>query len=304
LAESGLFRELNRLMPGRVRQNEPMSRHTTWRIGGPAEIMAEPCDGEELSLMLAMAKKEALPCLVIGAGSNLLVSDAGVRGLVIKIGKAMAGITLRGNEIIGAAGAKLAAVATFAREAELGGFEFSAGIPGTIGGAVVMNAGANGDSIGILVKEVALIDPEGNPFSKTRQEMEFGYRSSVLQRMPGIITQVTFSCHGREKPLIQDDMADYLARRKATQPLGYPNAGSVFKNPPGDSAGRLIDEAGLKGLREGDAQISTLHANFIINLGQATADDVAALMAKIRMVVYDRFGVELIPEIHMAGFED
>ncbi|MCL6635693.1 MAG: UDP-N-acetylmuramate dehydrogenase, partial [Peptococcaceae bacterium] len=175
------------------------------------------------------------------------------------------------------------------------------GIPGTVGGAVVMNAGANGSSIGALVREVLLLKPSGEYCRKTGAEMDFGYRSSVLQREFAIVVEAFFSCHPRDKEAIREEMEKHLARRKKTQPLTQPNAGSVFKNPPGDSAGRLIEAAGLKGLRIGDAQVSTLHANFIVNLGSATARDVLALIERIREAVFNRFGVELKLEVKVVG---
>ncbi|KUK80933.1 MAG: UDP-N-acetylenolpyruvoylglucosamine reductase, partial [Pelotomaculum thermopropionicum] len=205
-----------------------------------------------------------------------------------------------GNEIIAEAGAKLARVAAAAREAGLGGFEFTAGIPGTVGGAVVMNAGANGASMSRLVRDVLLLDCQGDYHWKTNKELHFGYRSSVLQKEPLILVEVSFSCFPRDRSEIGKEMEHYTGRRRLTQPL-RPNAGSVFKNPPGDSAGRLIEAAGLKGLRIGDAQISTLHANFIVNLGAATSRDVLALIEKAGETVFSRFGVRLEPEVKIIG---
>jgi len=303
LADSTLYHELLALLPGRVRADEPMKKHTSWRIGGPADIFVEPGNRQELQLVVSYTHDKSIPLAVIGAGSNLLVSDDGIRGVVVKIGNNFARVLTVDNEITVEAGAKLATVASTARDAGLGGFEFSTGIPGTVGGAVIMNAGANGSSVSALVRKVLVLSMEGVYVYKSREDMQFGYRSSILQSEPAIIVEVTFTCRPREKELIRKEMADYLARRKASQPLYYPNAGSVFKNPPGDSAGRLIEAAGLKGMRMGDAQVSTLHANFIINLGSATAKDVLALMEHVRKVVNSRFGVELQPEIRFTGHD-
>lgn len=303
MVDSALYRELLELLPGRVRAGELMKKHTTWRIGGPSDIFVDPAGREELRLVVSFAHQRGIPLTVIGNGSNLLVSEGGIRGIVVKVGSGLARISTGESEIIAEAGAKLARVAAAARDAGLGGFEFSAGIPGTIGGAVVMNAGANGSSIGTLVREVLLLSFKGELYRKTKEEMNFGYRSSVLKREPAIVVEASFSCYSRDKDRIKEDMERFLVRRKLTQPLCQPNAGSVFKNPPGDSAGRLIEAAGLKGMRVGDAQISTLHANFIVNLGSATAGDVLALIDRARGAVHSSFGVELKPEVKVIGDE-
>lgn len=301
MVDSALYRELFELLPGRVRAAEPMKKHTSWHIGGPADVFVEPESREDLRLAVSCAHQRGIPVTVIGKGSNLLVAEGGIRGIVVKVGGGLARIATGEGEIVAEAGAKLARVAAAARDAGLGGFEFSAGIPGTVGGAVVMNAGANGSSISALVREVLLLNYEGEFYRKTNEEMDFGYRSSVLQREPSIVVEASFSCHPRDKDAIRQEMEKMIARRRLTQPLCYPNAGSVFKNPPGNSAGRLVEMAGLKGMRVGDAQISTLHANFIVNLGAATARDVLELIDRAREAVYSRFGVELKLEVKLIG---
>jgi len=300
LAESA-WCELSRLLPGQVRAGEPMSSHTSWRIGGPADVFVDPADIEDLRLTVYYAYRQGIPLTVIGAGTNLLVSEEGIRGIVVKVGHGLGRISTVGNEIVAGGGAKLAGVAVTARDTGLGGVEFSAGIPGTVGGAVIMNAGANGSSISTLVREVTLLDFTGVFSRKSKEEMHFGYRTSILQREPAIVVEVCFSCHPRNKKAIREEMEKYIARRRLTQPLGLPSAGSVFKNPPGDSAGRLIEAAGLKGLRFGDAQVSGVHANFIVNLGAASARDVLALIDRVREAVYGRFGVELQLEVKVVG---
>lgn len=290
-----------KIMPGRVRFGELMKKHTSWRIGGPADIYVEPASRGELQLAVSYAHELSIPLTVIGAGTNILVSDEGIRGIVIKIGSGLDWISVNENIIFAEAGAKLSRVASVARDAGLGGFEFSAGIPGDVGGAVVMNAGANGASVGAQVKEILLLNPEGVYFKKTKDEMNFGYRSSALQSELAVVVEAVFSCCRRDKNAINEDMDTYIKKRKDTQPLHYPNAGSVFKNPPGESAGRLIEAAGLKGERVGDAQISLMHANFIINLGAATARDVLMLINKARASVLDRFGIDLKPEVKVLG---
>lgn len=301
MVEPALHFELNQLLRGRVASGELMKNHTSWRIGGPADIFAEPEDRDDLQLVVSYAYHHGIPLTVIGAGSNLLVSERGIRGIVVQIGRGLNHVLTAGNEIIAEAGAKLARVAAAAREAGLGGFEFTAGIPGTVGGAVVMNAGANGASMSRLVRDVLLLDCQGDYHWKTNKELHFGYRSSVLQKEPLILVEVSFSCFPRDRSEIGKEMEHYTGRRRLTQPLVRPNAGSVFKNPPGDSAGRLIEAAGLKGLRIGDAQISTMHANFIVNLGAATSRDVLALIEKAGETVFSRFGVRLEPEVKIIG---
>lgn len=301
MAEPTVYLEMLKIMPGRVRSGELMKKHTSWRIGGPADIYVEPACRGELQLAVSYAHELSIPLTVIGAGTNILVSDEGIRGIVIKIGSGLDWISVNENIIFAEAGAKLSRVASVARDAGLGGFEFSAGIPGDVGGAVVMNAGANGASVGAQVKEILLLNPEGVYFKKTKDEMNFGYRSSALQSELAVVVEAVFSCCRRDRNAINEDMDTYIKKRKDTQPLHYPNAGSVFKNPPGESAGRLIEAAGLKGERVGDAQISLMHANFIINLGAATARDVLMLINKARASVLDRFGIDLKPEVKVLG---
>jgi UDP-N-acetylmuramate dehydrogenase len=297
-----MYLEMLKILPGRVRAGEPMKKHTSWRIGGLADVFVEPSNREELQMAISYACERSIPLNIIGAGTNILVSDEGIRGVVIKVGSGLDRVSVKENIIIAEAGAKLSKVAAVARAAGLGGFEFSAGIPGAIGGAVVMNAGANGTSVGTLVKEVLLLNLEGCFLKKTKDEMDFGYRSSVLQNEFSVVVEVVFSCFQRDKESIKKEMEVFIKKRKETQPLHYPSAGSIFKNPPGDSAGRLIEAAGLKGERVGDAQISTLHANFIINLGEATARDVMMLVDRARKSVLDRFGIELKPEVKVVGY--
>ncbi len=298
---AAFYLELNEILPGRVKTGEPMKKHTSWRIGGPSELFVEPEGREELRKVVSYAREREIPLTVIGAGSNLLVSDAGVRGIVIKVGKGLNRVWVYEGGIIAEAGARLSSVALAAMDASLGGFEFSAGIPGAIGGALVMNAGANSASIGAMVHKTLLLSLEGEFYPVLRKEMDFGYRSSVLQKRPSIVVETTFSCRRRDKVLIKKEMDENFNRRKLTQPISFHTAGCVFKNPPGHSAGRLIESAGLKGMRTGGAEISNLHANFIVNLGWATARDVLALINKVRETVLSCSGVELEPEINIVG---
>jgi UDP-N-acetylmuramate dehydrogenase len=301
LADNSCYLELKNILPGRVRSGELMKKHTSWRIGGPADIFAEPAGREEMRLAVSYAHERSIPLIIIGAGTNILVSDEGFRGIIIKVGSGLDRISVSENHVTAEAGAKLSRLAATARDAGLGGFEFLAGIPGTVGGAVVMNAGANGSSIGALVTEILLLNPDGYFINKTKDEMKFGYRSSVLQDEHAVVVEAAFSCYRRDKEAVREAMEAYIKKRKETQPLQYPSAGSIFKNPPGDSAGRLIEAAGLKGERVGGAQISMLHANFIVNLGGATASDVLMLIDRARKTVLECFGIELKPEVKFIG---
>ena len=301
LADNTCYRELQNILPGRVRSGELMKNHTSWQIGGPADILLEPASREEMKLAVSYAQNKSIPLIIIGAGTNILVSDEGFRGIIIKVGSGLDRISVKENFITAEAGAKLSRLAAAARDAGLGGFEFLAGIPGTVGGAVVMNAGANGSSVGALVIEILLLNPDGYFIIKTKDEMKFGYRTSLIQDEHAVVVEAVFSCYRRDKEAVRELMAAYIKKRKGTQPLQYPSAGSIFKNPPGDSAGRLIEAAGLKGEQVGGAQISMLHANFIVNLGGATARDVIMLIDRARKVVLECFGVELKPEVKVIG---
>lgn len=281
--------------------NEPMRRHTSWRIGGPAEFFIEPRDIEETQKCIMLANSLNLPLTVIGNGTNLLVRDSGLPGLTMKIGRGLKKIRVLEQVIIAEAGAALPAVANTARECGLGGFAWSAGIPGTIGGAVIMNAGANGGEISELIKSVKVINSKGQILELGKEQLGFAYRTSALQGSDLVVVEAAFQCRHADREVIQKQMQAFLEKRAAAQPLGYPNAGSVFKNPPGDSAGRLIEMAGLKGMRVGNAEVSTKHANWIVNLGGATADDVLTLIDMIREKVKEKFNVALQLEVRVLG---
>lgn len=293
--------ELAQKIRGRVLCNEPLKEHTTWRIGGPADILVEPASREDLRTVLYFVREKGLPLTVIGNGSNLLVSDSGVRGVVVKIGDRLGAVTVAGQKITAEAGAKLSRVAAVAQEAGLSGLEFTVGIPATIGGAVTMNAGANGAMIGELVETITVMDYEGREKVLNQTELDFGYRYSRLQVLPVIVVEVVLCLTPADPAAIKRRMQEYLQKRRCTQPLEYPSAGSVFKNPPGVAAGRLIELAGAKGLRIGDAMVSEKHANFIVNLGAAKASDVLLLIKKVREMVEEKFGVRLELEVKVLG---
>ncbi len=297
----GLLKELKDLIKSPVLLEEPMRLHTSWRIGGPADILIEPEGMTELKAVLSFAKEKGLPLTVIGAGSNLLVSDKGIEGIVIKIASGFAQISVEGETLVAGGGVKLNRLTSIIREAGIGGFEFLAGIPGTVGGAVIMNAGAYGLSISDRVISVNCLDFHGREHSFDSQQMEWGYRSSFLQGKDFIVTGVVLKGNYRDKHLIAHDMEQIVSKRKSKQPLEYPSAGSVFKNPPGHYAGKLIQESQCQGLRVGDAQVSLKHANFIVNLGKATSADVLNLIEMVKGKVREKFGVGLEVEIRILG---
>lgn len=298
---SPLADELRRIVRNEVRVREPMARHTSFRIGGPAELFAVVESAEELSGLLKFARKQDIALFFLGNGTNLLVSDEGIPGLVITLGDGFKGISIDGTEVRVGAAEHLARLAHRAAEMGLSGLEFASTIPGTVGGGVAMNAGAYGGSIDQVIREVRVMSPDGVSEVWPARDMQFGYRTSRLQGTGAIVLEAALTLTPGQPEEINKVMAEHLARRRASQPLAWPNAGSIFRNPSGQSAGRLIDEAGGKGLREGEAQVSPLHANFIVNLGSATARDVLNLMTRVRELVLSRSGVVLEPEIKIWG---
>lgn len=287
--------------PGRIRQHEPLNRHTTFRIGGPADLLVEVADRHELSQLLRLAAGEGVPVYIIGNGSNLLVSDDGVRGLVLSLTGEFSQLAVEGSTVRVGGGHSLPKLAHQVQKLGLGGIEFACAIPGTVGAGLVINAGAHGGDLSQVVTEATVVWGDGRIERLTPERIGFGYRSSRLQGTSAIVTEVVMGLHPQDAAEMQGAMRHHLERRRQTQPLQYPNAGSIFKNPPGDYAGRLIEQAGLKGEREGDAQVSEKHANFIVNLGSASAKDVLRLMDRVRSTVEQRFGVRLEAEVKIWG---
>lgn len=283
-------------------QDEPMKKHTTFRIGGPADYYAEP-DMSRISKLIEMAKACDMPVTVIGNGSNLLVGDKGIRGLVIGIGKGMSEITAQGNGriITAGAGAILAAVAAKAAEASLSGLEFASGIPGSVGGAVVMNAGAYGGEIKDVLIDATVLTAEGEIKTVTRDELDLSYRHSIVPEKGYIVLSARFRLTPKSKDEIKSYMAELRTKRVEKQPLEYPSAGSTFKRPEGYFAGKLIMDAGLRGYSVGDAQVSQKHCGFVVNKGEATAADVLTLIKDVQETVLKQFGVKLEPEVKMIG---
>ena len=283
-----------------IRTEEPMSKHTTFRIGGAAEVFAAP-DARELPQLLAMAKGADVPVTVIGNGSNLLVGDRGIAGLVIEIGERMSEVRIEGTILVAGAGALLSKAAQTAAAAGLGGLEFAAGIPGSVGGAVVMNAGAYGGEMKDVLQSVKVLTEEGELLSLAAAELELGYRHSCVPERKYIVVEATMELSAKPEEEIRACMAELRAKRVEKQPLEYPSAGSTFKRPEGYFAGKLIMDAGLRGYTVGGAQVSEKHWGFLIKKGAATAADVRQLMQDVHDRVKEQFDVELEPEVKMIG---
>ena len=280
--------------------DEPMSRHTTFRVGGPADVLFLPERADQVRLALEAARTADVPAIVIGNGSNLLVRDKGIRGLVIALGEGFSEVRFDGDLVEAQAGVSLARLAAAAQAHGLAGLEFASGIPGTLGGGCAMNAGAYGGQLSdVLIDTMVLMD--GTERTLTRDEMQMGYRTTLPLREGGIVLSARFRLTPDDPEAILARMKDLNARRRDKQPLNYPSAGSTFKRPEGHFAGALIEQAGLKGRRVGGAQVSEKHAGFVINTGDATAADVLALIEVIRDEVEARFGVRLEPEVRIIG---
>lgn len=288
----------------RVRFAEPLSRHTSFRIGGPADVFVEVADASGIRRVQQLAAAAELPLFVLGGGTNILVSDRGVRGVILHFGRALSAVEWRpnacGQHVRAGAGLPLKKLVTESLARNLAGLEFAEGIPGTVGGGLLMNAGAFGGEMSQVVEFVEGMDAQGTLQRTPRSSLRFGYRHFDLP--PGfIVTHLEFYLRTGDPAAIHAARDSAKRRREAHQPLGFPNAGSVFKNPPGGFAGRLIESVGLKGERRGGAMISEQHANFIVNVGGATAADVRALMAEAGQRVWQTHGIRLEPEIKLVG---
>lgn len=291
------------LAPTQILKQEAMAQHTTFRIGGPAEYLLLPSRTEEVVAIVALAKTYGMPITYLGNGSNILVRDGGIGGIVVQFGEQMNRIRREGNTLFVGAGCILKDVADYAANACLTGFEYFVGIPGSIGGAVFMNAGAYGGEIESVVTAVTAVCPNGKVRRYERDELEFGYRHSVFQENGCAICEVEVTLTEGDADAIREKLEDLTERRQSRQPLDMPSAGSTFKRPEGYYAGTLIDQTGLKGLRVGGAQVSTKHAGFVVNAGGATAKDVTELIKEVQKRVYDAHGVRLEPEVKMIGKE-
>ena len=281
--------------------HEPMSRHTTFRVGGEAECMAVVETKEELSQLISYLGRIEQDYFVLGNGSNLLVGDKGNRGIIVKLGPRLSAVGVEKNHIAAGAGALLSKVAFAARDAGLSGLEFAAGIPGSIGGAIVMNAGAYGGEMKQVVQMVRVIDKEGEILTLDNDTMEFGYRTSIIRDRPFIVLGVVLKLTPGNKEEISARMEELMKQRKSKQPLEYPSAGSTFKRPEGYYAGKLIMDAGLRGYRIGGAQVSEKHCGFVINRGGASAADIREVIEEVQERVKDRFHVRLEREVIFLG---
>lgn len=283
----------------RIREQEPMAHHTTFRIGGPADLFVECASGAPLNEIIPAIRQTGVPLYVIGRGSNLLVRDEGVRGVVLCMTE-MRGITVSGSTVYAEAGASLFSIASAALRQGLSGAEFAAGIPGTLGGAVFMNAGAYGGQMDNIVVRTHYLDENGRPGTIEGAEHGFGYRESVFKKNPDwIILSSELHLVPDASDVIQGKMLDYAQRRRDKQPLEFPSAGSTFKRPEGYFAGKLIQDSGLMGYAVGGAQVSEKHAGFLINRGGATCADMLALIAHVQQTVFKNFGVELQCEVRL-----
>ncbi|BAS27705.1 UDP-N-acetylmuramate dehydrogenase [Limnochorda pilosa] len=280
----------------------PLAPYTSFHIGGPADLLVEPDTPDLLQSLLRAAAAAGVPCTVMGGGTNLLVSDDGVPGIVVRIARPLGRIAFHGALVRVEAGASLPGLAGRCARLGLSGLEFAGGIPGTVGGAVVMNAGAHESNIGQTLRWVDAFSLAGEPRRFDVTELGLGYRRSRFQHEPWVVAGAMLELQPDDPEAIRTRMQAYVERRRRTQPLGTHNAGSIFKNPPGEYAGRLLEAVGAKGWEEGQAQVSTLHANFIVNRGGARAADVLRLIERMRDAVEERFGVRLELEVRLVGW--
>ena len=304
MTEKNILEELHRVISlGRVLDMEPMSRHTTFRVGGAAEYFVEPANLEEVRGVLQLSQAYGLPVFVLGNGSNLLVRDGGIRGIVLHLGKLFQKIWVQGTEVTAQAGALLSTVAATALNNSLTGLEFAAGIPGSMGGALRMNAGAYGGEMKQVVTSADCLTRQGDLVTLSVEELQLGYRHSLLTESDLLVVSVSMKLAKGNRQQIQETMQDLAARRLGKQPLEFPSAGSTFKRPEGYFAGKLIMDAGLAGKRVGDAVVSPKHCGFVVNAGGAKAREIEELVAEVQREVWQQFQVRLEPEIIMVGEE-
>jgi UDP-N-acetylmuramate dehydrogenase len=298
----GLFTEIQDLNIGKVKRNERLSQHTTMKIGGPADIFIEPASLENIQKVMTFLKERQIPWRAIGRGSNLLVSDKGIEGVVIKLGSGLDHLTINDSKITVGGGHSLVSLSTLISKKGLSGLEFASGIPGSVGGAVYMNAGAHGSDISKILTKAHILFDDGSMEWLSNDEMEFTYRTSVLQKKrPGIVLEAEFQLTKGDKTAIVSQMQKNKDYRKETQPWNFPCAGSIFRNPLPNYAGKLIEDAGLKGFQMGGAKISEMHGNFIVNAGNATAKDVLDLIQYIKDTILNLYGIKMETEVEIIG---
>lgn len=297
------YEEIAKLLPGvEILYQEPMCKHTTFRIGGPADVFVKVSGLKQLQILIPWLVQREVPYYVIGRGSNLLVGDGGYRGVILQLSDALCEVKGNGTVIHAKGGASMAGIARYAQQCGLTGFEFAAGIPGCIGGGVIMNAGAYDGELKDVVTKVCVLQKDGSIREYGNEEMCFGYRNSILKKNPNqIVLEVEITLQPGVPSEITEKMQDLAGRRKEKQPLEFPSAGSTFKRPEGYFAGKLIQDAGLSGYAVGDAMVSKKHNGFVINAGNATAKDVKTLIDEVQRKVYENSGVMLEPEVIFLG---
>ena len=299
---TSMYDYIEKIIPKeRLLFNEPMSRHTTFRVGGEAQCMVRIEKEDELIKLVPYLNQLGQEYFILGNGSNLLVGDKGYRGIIIKIGEGMNEISIENNRIIVQAGALLAQTSVAARDAGLTGMEFAVGIPGSVGGGIVMNAGAYGGEMKQITESVKVMDKEGKILILDNDTMEFGYRTSIIKNRPFIVLEVVLHLQTGNKEEIKQKMDELIEKRRSKQPIGYPSAGSTFKRPEGYFAGKLIMDAGMRGYNIGGARVSDKHCGFIINTGTATAADIREVIEEVQERVKERFQVTLEPEVIFLG---
>lgn len=297
-----ILKELQSLEIGKVMKNEPLMQHTTIKIGGPADLFIEPSSVDNLIKVMEVIRKHQLNWRAIGRGSNLLVSDKGIEGAVVKLGSGISHLEIEGTTITAGGGHSLVSLSTLISKKGLSGLEFASGIPGSVGGAVYMNAGAHGSDISKILTKAHILFQDGTMEWLSNEEMEFSYRTSVLQKKrPGIVVEAVFELEEGERSEIVAQMLKNKDYRKDTQPWNYPCAGSIFRNPLPNYAGKLIEVAGLKGFSIGGAKISEMHGNFIVNAGNATAGDVLALIQHVKDTIYHLYQIKMETEVEIVG---
>lgn len=297
-----LARKLEEMNIGTVRENEPLASHTTIKIGGPADLFIEPSSIEKLDNAMKAIIEAQVKWTVIGRGSNLLVSDRGIEGVVIKLGTGLSEVEVNGTEVKVGGGASMVAFAMSMSRKGLSGLEFASGIPGSVGGGVYMNAGAHGSDISHVLKKAHILFEDGTLEWLTNEEMQFSYRTSVLQKQrPGIVIEAVFNLQEGDKEQIMAIMKKNKEYRRVTQPWDSPCAGSIFRNPLPNHAGQLVEKAGLKGYSIGGAKISEMHGNFIVNAGNAKAQDVLDLIEHVKKTIDSLYGVEMKTEVEIIG---
>ncbi len=301
MVTESFVQEILAIQPENVKRNALLSQYTTFKIGGPADLLIEPAGEDVFARLVKVCRKQNVPFLLIGAGSNLLVSDAGIDGVVFRLAEGFDNVTVSGTEIEAGAAVSLAKLAKCAQRAALSGLEFASGIPGCLGGAVFMNAGAYGGEMKDIITETRFLDEDGSVKTVKGAEHNFAYRRSVFSSGGMFILSSKMRLAPKNADEISETMRDLNARRKEKQPLDKPSAGSTFKRPEGYFAAKLIEDAGLKGVSVGGASVSEKHAGFIVNNGGATCGDVVRLIEKVQETVFEKFGVSLEPEVKIIG---